>query len=135
MEALFASYANSIKQFDPVRAISHLCGNGDVTPEHAKDAGRMLNLELAGWLDTKEQVRETLYLCALVRMEWDSDAKQQPATAAMRLMEKGNTEESALLLGFAPAAERLPLLVRVLGAMLQAPHMSTDDMACMFGAQ
>jgi len=128
--------AEAIKTHDPVLAISNLCLSKDVGDIHIEDAKAMLEFNQCGWLDTPEQRTQTQRMCTLVRMEWNSATKQKPATAALRLLEKGLFAEAELLLGFAAEEGRVPLLCRLIEAMLRARHDLPDEVhEYMFGAQ
>lgn len=135
MNDYFTALANHFKQNDPVMAISNLCLNGNPAPDLVEEAKRILKFNQCGWLETPEQCRETAQLCALVRLEWDSESKQTPATAALELMKNGNARDAALLLGFSPSETRVLLLTNLLEAMLRAPHRPAADLQYMFGAQ
>ncbi len=139
MMAMYAAVVNHLKQRDPTYAIANLCQSDDVTPELIAEAKDMLKLNQCGWLDTSEQRRETLNLCSLMRTEWESKGNQKPATATQRLLENGHLAESALLLGFAPDPQRVPLLLQVLAAMSTSPHIDgiESEIGCLMmqGAQ
>lgn len=87
---------NALKKRDPVMAISNLCHNEELSPELIAEAKGMLDFHQCGWLETPEQRAQTLKLCALVRTEWNSEEKQQPATVAARLLERCEADENAL---------------------------------------
>lgn len=124
---MIVAAANHVKERDPTYAISNMCQSEYVTPEIVAEAQDLLQLKEGGWLDTPEQRQETLNLCWLMRMEWDSKGNQKPATATQRLLENGHLAEAALLLGFAPDPQRVPLLLQVLAAMSKAPHVESVE--------
>lgn len=125
----------NLQRNDPVCSIGNACqAEDDELPEEViAKCNRMLDIQQCGWLENRAQRRETQLLCALVRLEWNSEEKQKPATATKQLLEKGNLEDAALLLGFEPVADRVRLLVTLLEAMLKAPHMTAEEHQFMFG--